>query len=168
MPSPRCVAEPPARRLRPVRRRWIAWLTGSIVLTRGFAVRAEDPAASTPEPTASPFVVVVRRPLSRETWPVWREVYLRTFLDDEEDLDQEKEFYRSISTFFGATAEESGGTLRSERLTAGLRLRLWRGIENDDRHAGGPARGFEAPGPALWQHFQEVGVSRSAICAQYV
>ncbi len=57
---------------------------------------------------------MTRQPLSRETWPVWREAYIRVFFADDQDPVQERKFYEQVSAFFRAMVAGAGGSLPKE------------------------------------------------------
>ena len=92
----------------------IAFLLYFVVLACGGVVRADDPPASPPDPSEDPFEIVVQRPLSAETWPLWREVYLRMFFEDGLDPGREEDFYERLWAFIGTMAAASGGSLSGE------------------------------------------------------
>jgi len=77
-------------------------------------VWAQDRPASAPVSAADPLEVVMRQPLSPQTWPLWREAYTRIYFDDEQDPVQERRFYEQVRAFFRATAAGSGGSLPRE------------------------------------------------------
>jgi Zn-dependent protease with chaperone function/tetratricopeptide (TPR) repeat protein len=108
---PRHDVEPSARRLPREIRRWGSGIFCSALLMGCGVLRADDGPASQPAPTADLSEVATRHPLSRETWPIWREVYARIFFDDMQDPVQANKFYEQVRTFFGATAAVSGGSL---------------------------------------------------------
>ena len=77
-------------------------------------LQADDRSAPAPAPNANPFEVAWGHPLSANTWPIWREVYVRIFFDDDQDPEQEKKFYEQVRGFFAATAAVSDGSLPKE------------------------------------------------------
>jgi Zn-dependent protease with chaperone function/tetratricopeptide (TPR) repeat protein len=78
----------------------------------GGMLRADDQPA--PAPVANPFELTTRHPLTRETWPLWREVYVRIFFDDDQDRVQEEVFHQQVRNYFGATVAKSDGSLPKE------------------------------------------------------
>jgi ARG and Rhodanese-Phosphatase-superfamily-associated Protein domain len=91
--------------------RWGPGLVWTAVLLGGVLLRADDRPASAPAPASDPFAVIRDRPLSAATWPLWREVYLRIFFDDNTDPVQDRMFYEQVRAFFTATVSASGGSL---------------------------------------------------------
>jgi Zn-dependent protease with chaperone function/tetratricopeptide (TPR) repeat protein len=108
---PRHVTKPSVRRIPSVMRQWGSGLVCAAVLMGCVILRADAQLVSKPAPTADPFEVTTRQPLSSETWHLWREVYTRIFFEDLRDPDQEKKFYEHVERFLRATAAESGGSL---------------------------------------------------------
>ena len=92
---------------------WLTLLIWLAALMVGGMDRAEaqnNPAA----PAASnPLQATLDRPLSKTTWPIWRETYLRIFYADDQD-PREKAFYEQVQTFFASGIAASGGVMPSE------------------------------------------------------
>lgn len=106
--------DPSARR--PIRgpRRGAHGLAWSALLLGVGMLRADDRPAPAPAPAADPFAVIGDRPLSMETWPLWRDVFVRICYDDTTDPEQDRAFYERVRAFISATAAASGGTLPKE------------------------------------------------------
>ena len=117
MPLPCHEIERSARRLPRRSRRWVAGLVCSAVIMGGGLLRADDRPASAPAPAPDPLEVATRQSLSRETWPLFREAYLRLFFEDDQDPEREKRFYERVRIFFGAMATATGGSLTEEFAT---------------------------------------------------
>ena len=94
--------------------RWGPGLVWTAVLLGGVLLRADDRPAAAPAPASDPFAVIRDRPLSAATWPLWREVYLRIFFDDNTDPVQDRMFHEQVRAFFTATVSASGGSLPKE------------------------------------------------------
>jgi Zn-dependent protease with chaperone function len=77
---------------------------------------AEAQSPPAPRTAPSPYDAALAQPLSRETWPVWRETYIRTFYEDFDGQNRQKEkrFYEHVRGFFYAAAAASGGSLPKE------------------------------------------------------
>ena len=86
-------------------------LVWSALLLGGGPLWADDRQGSAPVPAADPFRVMKDHPLTGESWPFWREVYLRIFFDDNTDPAQDRIFYEQVRAFFTATVAASGGSL---------------------------------------------------------
>jgi len=106
MPLPRRCARRPSRS--------VFGLVCAVFLSGGGMLWAQDRPAPPPSSTANPLEAVTRQPLSRETWPLWRETYTRILFADEQDPVQERRFYEQVGAFFRATVAASGGSLPKE------------------------------------------------------
>jgi Zn-dependent protease with chaperone function/tetratricopeptide (TPR) repeat protein len=92
--------------------RWVFWLLGLVVLVEGALIRAQDTTAT--QPSSISLEAVLARPLSLETWAIWRESYLRIFDDDSQNPEKERAFYEQVRAFFGPIAVAFGGSLPKE------------------------------------------------------
>src|SRR5262249_43058154 len=82
-----------------------------VLLSGGVTTWAQDrPKSATPS-TAS---LSELTPLSRETWPIWRDAYIRTYFDDTEDVERERRFYDQVRGFITASTAGSDGSLPKE------------------------------------------------------
>ncbi|HEV3312038.1 MAG TPA: hypothetical protein VG815_16125, partial [Chloroflexota bacterium] len=111
MALPRQVALASASRPLRERRRWGPCLIGVAILLACGALCADDGAKTKPAANGNPFGVIENQPLSAKTWPLWREVYVRIFFDDDQDPDQERKFYEQVGAFFRAMAPAPGDAL---------------------------------------------------------
>jgi Zn-dependent protease with chaperone function/tetratricopeptide (TPR) repeat protein len=89
-------------------------LAGFALLPGGRLLQAEDQPTTVPATAAGVFEDAIRHPLTRQTWPVWREIYIKIFFEDVRNPEQEKWFYEQVRAFFGATAAAAGGSLPDE------------------------------------------------------
>jgi hypothetical protein len=77
-------------------------------------LRGDDRPAAAPGTAPGEFEEAVRHPLTRDTWPIWRAIYLKMCFEDAADPERERWFYEQISAFFRATAAAAGGALPDE------------------------------------------------------
>jgi Zn-dependent protease with chaperone function/tetratricopeptide (TPR) repeat protein len=120
MALPRQVALASASRPLRERRRWGPCLIGVAILLACGALCADDGAKTKPAANGNPFGVIENQPLSAKTWPLWREVYVRIFFDDDQDPDQERKFYEHVGTFFRTMAPAPGDTLPKDFADDGM------------------------------------------------
>src|SRR4051812_19203875 len=71
-------------------------------------------AAEEGPPAAGPLSRIADKPLTLETWPLWRSAYVEVFAAEDGDRGKEREFYRTVQAFVRAAAAGSEGTLPFE------------------------------------------------------
>ncbi len=114
MPSPRLTTATSAPRRARRLLHWVYWLVGSTVLVEGGLVHARAQNVQAPTSAANSLEAALAHPLTRETWPVWRETYIRIFYDDDLNPEKEKRFYEETRIFFRQTAGVAGDSLPQE------------------------------------------------------
>jgi Zn-dependent protease with chaperone function len=112
MPSPRKNVRPSV--VHRTGRRRLVRLVALALLWAGTTSRAQAQDAAVPTASTNPLETALSRPLSRETWPLWREAYLRIFYDENQDKERERIFYEQIRSFFRAATAASAGSLPKE------------------------------------------------------
>jgi Zn-dependent protease with chaperone function/tetratricopeptide (TPR) repeat protein len=93
---------------------WVYWLVGSTVLVEGGLVHVRAQSAQAPTSAANALDAVLARPLTRETWPDWRETYIRIFYEDDLNPEKEDRFYEQTRVFFRLAAGVAGDSLPQE------------------------------------------------------